>query len=101
MDRDDAGSTAGLLGIAGLLGTAVGLSIMWASWPRDDERGFGVLFGIGVVSISQLALLVAVIAWAVQLGIRWSGLASEISDTTRTGPDRATGSSRIRSLDEE
>ena len=83
-DRTKAGNLVGGLVVGGILAIALGTLIAAVEWPHEsvynDDEGSAVLayLGLVVAGAGQLAIFAAVVAWAVTVGIRWSGLREEI-----------------------
>ncbi|GAA1797242.1 hypothetical protein GCM10009795_048350 [Nocardioides hankookensis] len=92
-DRTNAGNLVGVLAIGGIVAIGLGTFVATVEWPHDsvyngDDDGSAALAYLGLViaGIGQLALFAAVVAWAVTIGIRWSGLREDIQySITRAG----------------
>ncbi|GAA4700593.1 hypothetical protein [Nocardioides conyzicola] len=88
-DRANAANTVTALVVGGVLAIAVGTLLATVEWPHestyDDAEGSAVLAygGVLMIGLGQLALFAAVVAWAVTLGIRWSGLTNEVDYIVR------------------
>jgi hypothetical protein len=83
-DRARAGNLVGGLVIGGLVAIGIGTLMAAVEWPDEsvynDDTGNAVLAYLGLViaGLGQLAVFAAVVAWAVTVGIRWSGLSEDI-----------------------
>jgi hypothetical protein len=79
-DRVDAGNTVAGLAVAGLLALVVGVGWAFVAWPDgsvDDSRLLVVL-SLALTAVGGFAVMAAIVAWAVRLGIQWSGLRDQI-----------------------
>jgi hypothetical protein len=76
--REDAENTVIYLAVAGLLAGVVGGVLAATQWQVDEfgdhRNAFLAYLGLTVSALGQLALFIAVVAYATRLGVRWSGL---------------------------
>ncbi|KQW46920.1 hypothetical protein ASC77_17125 [Nocardioides sp. Root1257] len=88
-DRTNAGNLVGGLVVGGVVAIGLGALIASVEWPHEsvynDDSGSAVLayLGLLIIGLGQLALFAAVVAWAVTVGIRWSGLHEAIERSAR------------------
>ncbi|WP_345527082.1 hypothetical protein [Nocardioides endophyticus] len=87
-ERADAASTVAALAFGGMIAAPVGIVWALASWPDESTGDSHVVpvLGIIVAVAGVCALLAAVVAWAVRLGIAWSGLRDQIVHDVRHPP---------------
>jgi hypothetical protein len=79
-ERAEAASTVAALAVVGLLAGITGAGWAFVAWPdgtADDSRLLVVL-SLGLTVAGGFALMAAIVAWAVRLGIAWSGLRDQI-----------------------
>jgi hypothetical protein len=100
-ERANAANLVGGLVLGGILAIGLGTLIAVVEWPQEaayngDDTGSAVLayLGVLIIGLGQLALFAAVVAWAVTVGIRWSGLRDDIDRSIR----RAAETSHIEPL---
>jgi hypothetical protein len=77
--RDDAENTVVYLAVCGVLAGVLGTVLAVTQWPDDQGYDSGgnapaAYLGLALAGLGQLAFFVAVVAYAVRLGVRWSGL---------------------------
>ena len=83
-DRANASNTVVALVVGGLVAIGLGTLLAVVEWPTDsvydDAEGSALIAYVGLVvaALGQLAIFAAVVAWAVTIGIRWSGLTSDV-----------------------
>jgi hypothetical protein len=88
-DRTNAANTVTALVVGGILAIGLGTLLAVVEWPTDnvygDAEGSALVAYVGLllIGLGQLALFAAVVAWAVTIGVRWSGLTSEMDYIVR------------------
>ena len=83
-DRSNAANLVAALVVGGLVAIGLGTLLAVVEWPtesvyNDDEGSVVIAYvGLALAAVGQLAIFSAVVAWAVTIGIRWSGLTSDV-----------------------
>jgi len=96
-DRSNAANTVTALVVGGLVAIGLGTLLAVVEWPTDsvydDSNGSAAIayLGLVVAALGQLAIFAAVVAWAVTIGIRWSGLTSEVGYMVRSAVGPKSG----------
>ena len=86
-DRADAANTVTALAFFGSLAALGGIAWAYVVWPDGyhDSR-LAVVLALVLTAAGGFALMGAVVAGAVRVGIRWSGLRDEIVHELRHPP---------------
>jgi hypothetical protein len=97
-DRRNAANTVGALVVGGLLSIGIGALLAVVEWPTDSPYDSGTegsaaiaYIGLILIGLGQLAVFAAVVAWAVTIGIRWSGLTSDVDYIVRRAVGKKAG----------
>jgi hypothetical protein len=79
-DQADAGSTVAALAVVGLLAGVIGAGWAYFAWPDGSSHDSRILvvLSLSLTIAGAFALMAAIVAWAVRLGIQWSGLRDHI-----------------------
>lgn len=79
-ERAEAGTTVASLAVGGLLAIVIGTAWAFVAWPDGNGDGSRLLavFGLALTGAGCFALMAAIVAWSVRLGIAWSGLRDQV-----------------------